>query len=197
MANRIPTVALPIAVELRPVKPGQIDHEPLSGADDPVVFTRNPGRWEGRLALQRVGVGDESIGQQVEAWLAGLDGVSVTGEIQIYRPVVPVVGVVTVTAMTVGDGYLEITPSVTVAGAAVGQFLRINGRMFMVTAIQENLNPQALRLWPPAPLDVANGDALVRGEWLRIRRSGDPGVLIRRPSSYGPWQLDFRENPRL
>ena len=194
MAFRIPSEARITAVELIPVKPGQINHEPLSGAD-PIVFSRDPGRWDGRIAIGQFGRGDEADGAMVSAWLSSLDGAAAVVEIKIYQEVVPVVGVVTVASVALVGSYVEIVPSSAVAGVAAGQFVRINNRMFQVGEVDAGNNPPALRLWPPAVGDVAVGDALVRGVWMRIRRRGDPQGLLRRPSFFGPWQLNFRESP--
>ena len=192
MPNRIPSTAPVAAMSLSPTKPGQIVHVPLSGAR-PIVFNRDPGRWFGSLSLNRVGIGKEDIGNDIETWLTALDGQNEIGEVDIQRPALPVPAGTTVAAVFIGSNHVRVTPSVNIPGASSRYWVRIVNRIYKIISVDASGPVRILNLWPPALPTV--GDEIEPGKWMRIIRSQEAQRLVHTPAFYGPWSLEFQEYP--
>ena len=196
MALRMPLAAPDFDVTLHPLTPGQLVHRPLSGAR-PLVLTRDPGRWGGRVAINRVGRGDHAIGEDMETWLTAIAAAGgPVGEIRIRRDVVPVPANTYAAAVQAGPGHVRVTPTNRIPDATARQWVRIGPRMYRVVQVVIVGDFPILYCWPPALPDV--GAVMAPGEWMQISladaQRGGPD-LPRMASFYGPWTVNFEEFP--
>ena len=180
--------------DLELVHSGQVVLRSIYGAGSQVLG-RGPGSWRGRLEIAETDRASDAERRAVEAFLSRLRGALNTFEVPLHRPSsgsLEAGTTLTTSAAAIPSGVLEITVTGAAAGLAAGDYVRIGGRLYHLTADHQN---SKLTVEPPLapaknlPVIWEDATCLARLAGDNERSAGGGWT----PEFGGPWTIDWEE----
>ena len=189
-----PSDVLIVRSDLALQHPGQIVLRSIYGPGSQVL-SRGPGHWSGQIEIAESDISTDAQRRAVETFLAQLRGAENTFEVPIERPSA---GDLTAsTSLTVGaaalsSGELEVTVRGATDGLVAGDYVRIGGRLYLLTS---DLDTSKCTVEPPAvpgtSEDVVWEDVTCLA---RLAVGGGGSIpLLWTPEFGGPWAIDWEE----
>ena len=175
--------------------PGQIVLRSIYGAGTQ-VYGRGPGHWSGRIEIAESDISTDAQRRAVETFLAQLRGAENTFEVPIERPSAGDLTEDTslaVSAAAISSGELEVTVSGATDELVAGDYVRIGGRLYLLTS---DLDTSKCTVEPPAVPDT--GEDVVWEDVTCLARlavggGGGSIPLLWTPEFGGPWAIDWEE----
>ena len=191
-----PPVVLIVRSDLALQNPGQIVLRSIYGPGSQVL-SRGPGHWAGQIEIAETDISTDAQRRAVETFLAQLRGAENTFEVPIERPSAGDLTAstsLTVSAAALSSGELEVTVSGATDGLVAGDYVRIGGRLYLLTS---DLDTSKCTVEPPAVPDTSEDvvwedvTCLAR---LAVGGGGGGSIpLLWTPDFGGPWAIDWEE----
>ena len=189
-----PSDVLIVRSDLALQHPGQIVLRSIYGAGTQ-VYGRGPGHWSGRIEIAESDISTDAQRRAVETFLAQLRGAENTLEVPIERPSAGDLTAgtsLTVSAAALSSGELEVTVSGATDGLVAGDYVRIGGRLYLLTS---DLDTSKCTVEPPAVPDTSEDVVWEDVTCLaRLAVGGGGSIpLLWTPDFGGPWAIDWEE----
>ena len=188
-----PSDVLIVRSDLALQHPGQIVLRSIYGAGTQ-VYGRGPGHWSGRIEIAESDISTDAQRRAVETFLAQLRGAENTFEVPIERPSAGDLTAGTslaVSAAAISSGELEVTVSGATDGLVAGDYVRIGGRLYLLTS---DLDTSKCTVEPPAVPDTSEDVVWEDVTCLaRLAVGGGSIPLLWTPEFGGPWAIDWEE----
>ena len=159
-------------------------------------FAAHPAAALGRIEIAESDISTDAQRRAVETFLAQLRGAENTFEVPIERPSAGDLTEDTplaVSAAALSSGELEVTVSGATDGLVAGDYVRIGGRLYLLTS---DLDTSKCTVEPPAVPDTSEDvvwedvTCLAR---LAVGGGGGSIPLLWTPDFGGPWAIDWEE----
>ena len=190
-----PSDVLIVRSDLALQHPGQIVLRSIYGPGSQVL-SRGPGYWSGRIEIAESDISTDAQRRAVETFLAQLRGAENTFEVPIERPSAGDLTAgtsLTVSAAALSSGELEVTVSGATDGLVAGDYVRIGGRLYLLTS---DLDTSKCTVEPPAVPETSEDVVWEDVTCLARLAAGDGGgsiPLLWTPEFGGPWVIDWEE----